>query len=244
MTPPSNQSRLAVRSPLQESRPLFTVGWHDALFEHFRIRDEAAVEACLPPGLQLDRHAGAAYLSVVSFRMVSMRWRGWRLPLSHSYPQINVRVYVHHEGVPGVFFLRNYVSHRLAAWAGRAMYGVPYVHQPVALACDGNTMSCEATIAGQQHLISGHASEPQTAHVDDPSTLPFFLVERYPLYSHQERLMKAHMYHPPWPLQRLEPTERSWAVPSDLGLRQALQRLDEVHCSTGVDVQMWAAEPC
>jgi len=243
MNPPSSDSRLAIRAPLVPA-PLFTVGWHDAIFEHFRITDEAAIEACLPPGLRLDRHEGAAYLSVVSFRMASMRWRGWRLPLSHTYPQINVRVYVHHEGVPGVFFLRNFVSHRLAAWTGRAMYGMPYVFQPVSLDRHGERFSCSATIGGAQHQISGHAAEAQTDHVDQPDALTFFLVERYPLYSHRSGLMKAHMHHPPWPLRRLEPTLRSWAIPEQLGLRRGLQRLDTVHCSPGVEVQMWGASIC
>lgn len=224
--------------------PLFTVGWHNALFEHYRITDEAMVEGLLPPGLRLDRHEGRAYLSVVSFRMVSMRWKGWLLPLSHTYPQINVRVYVHHKGVPGVFFLRNHVSHRLAAWAGRAMYGMPYVHQAVSLSWDRDPLYCEANIRGAQHRVAGRPVGPRMDPVDDPTSLPFFLVERYPLYSYQKGLRKAHMYHPPWPLERLETTHHSWAVPAQLGLREGLQRLDEAHCSTGVEVQMWAAEAC
>lgn len=244
MPAPTPDCRLAVRTPLSRP-PRFTVGWHDAIFEHFRIADAAAVEARLPAGLQLDRHAGDAYLSVVSFRMASMRWRGWRLPFSHTYPQINVRVYVHHDGVPGVFFLRNYVGHRLAAWAGRRMYGMPYVHQPVALAREGDAYTCAADIGGERHRIEGRAAAPCPDPLHRPDTLPFFLVERYPLYSQrsalQDRLVVAHMFHPPWPLHRLVPTARSWAIPAQLGLRGALERLDTVHCSPGVDVQMWGA---
>lgn len=124
------------------------------------------------------------------------------------------------------------------------MYGMPYVFQPVSLPCDSEVLSCSAAIGGHRHLLSGHAAESLTTHVDDPSSLAFFLVERYPLYSHHKRLLKAHMYHPPWPLKRMEPIERSWAIPVHLGLKEALHRVDEVHCSLGVDVQMWAAKPC
>lgn len=55
--------------------PMFSVGWHNAIFEHYRITDEASVAALLPAGTQLDRHSdGNTYLSVVSFLMADMRW--------------------------------------------------------------------------------------------------------------------------------------------------------------------------
>lgn len=230
--------------------PSFTVGWHDAIFEHYRSVDDAALTGWLPPGLELDRHEGRAFVSVVSFRMSDMRWRGIRLPFSHTYPQVNVRAYVRSRSGFGVFFLRNYVSNPLAAVAGRWLYGMPYRAQRVRHAVDGDRLTCSAELAsGARHHVAGRRVERLTGHEADAESLRFFLVERYPLFSARgragaRRTHEAAMAHPPWALHRFDVEARSHGVLDDLGLRAALEPVDEVHTSLGVDVSMWPPRAC
>lgn len=226
--------------------PLFTVGWHHAIFEHYRVTDEAALAARLPPGVELDHHEGAAYLSVVSFRMHEMRLRGrWRLPVAHSYPQINIRLYVRAGDRAGVFFLRNLVSSHLATWFGRWLYGMPYRYQPVVSGRSRERPSCRAKLGdGRRHSIWGARGQPLTGHERDPSSLLFFLVERYPLYSlRRAGTHEAQMLHPPWELYELEVEERTHAIIEALGLADAVEPIEQVQCSPGVDVLIWPAVP-
>jgi uncharacterized protein YqjF (DUF2071 family) len=245
MTPVPASRRLAMRSGLA-SPPLFSVGWHDALFEHYRVIDDGAIARRLPDGLELDRHDGAAYVSVVSFRMVDMRWTGRvPLPLASTYPQINVRTYVRAGDKTGVFFLRNHVSNRLAAAAGRRLYGMPYRHRHVENAGPSADPRCEAALGeGLIHRVAGRRGARVTGHEDDPGSLLFFLVERYPLFSDKGGVLhEAQMLHRPWELHALEGAERTHAIVADLGLDGALAPLDEVQTSPGVNVLIWPAVP-
>jgi uncharacterized protein YqjF (DUF2071 family) len=244
---PTTQRRLDARSG-ESGPPAWTVGWRQAIFEHYRIVDPALIERALPDGLALDRHDDEAWLSVVSFRMTSMRFRdALPLPFASTYPQVNVRVYVvGPEGAPGVFFLRNLVGNRLAARAGRALYGMPYVYRAVTLRRDGDRVSARAAARPGEtpQLVEGRPGEPLTGHEGEPSQLLFFLAERYPLFSAlRGRLHAARMVHPPWPLRRLLDVERSHGAVEALGLRDALDPHDDVQFSPGVRVQMWPPRP-
>ena len=241
---PTPEQRLAARAG-EPTGPAWTVGWHQAIFEHYRVLDPDHVGRMLPAPLILDRDdQDDAWLSVVSFRMTNMRWRGLvPLPFASTYAQINVRVYVvAPDGTPGVFFLRNYVSNRLAAHAGRALYGMPYVFEPVTLQSDAQGVFCQAMnpAVGLAHRVSGIPGETIEAHEQDPGGLLFFLTERYPLFSRRkDRVCVARMLHPPWPLRKLHRAEQSHGVPSALGLAEMLEPWPDVQCSAGVEVQMW-----
>jgi uncharacterized protein YqjF (DUF2071 family) len=241
---PANQQRLDAREG-ERTSPTWTVGWREAVFQHYRVRDRAAVERSLPPGLALDLFEGDAWLSVVSFRMTKMRWLdAVPLPFASTYPQVNIRVYVvGPDGTPGVFFLRNLVSNALAAKAGRALYGMPYVYQRVSLDGGEERASCAASLpGGLTHAVEGRPGGALTGHEDDPAQLLFFLTERYPLFSERSgQLHVARMVHPPWPLRRLEGAKQSHGAVEALDLLGAVEPFDDLQCSPGVRVRMWPA---
>ena len=49
-------------------------------------------------------------------------------PVSHVFPELNVRTYVTYQGKPGVYFFSLDASNLLAVWAARAVYHLPYFH--------------------------------------------------------------------------------------------------------------------
>lgn len=101
--------------------------WENALFVHWPV-DPAVVAARLPRGLEPDIMEGTAWVGLVLLteRGVSAyhpvgRWL--MPPLDHL--GANVRTYVKHNGVPGIFFWSLECSSMLATIGARAA-GIPY----------------------------------------------------------------------------------------------------------------------
>src|SRR5215213_11335570 len=97
--PPANQ--LAVRERPRLQRPVMYQKWRELLFLHWQY-DRAALQATLPPGLQIDTFAGQAYVGIVPFFLHDVR--APFLPpvpsLSH-FQEINLRTYVYdQQGIP------------------------------------------------------------------------------------------------------------------------------------------------
>jgi Uncharacterized conserved protein (COG2071) len=82
--------------------------------------EPAAVARALPPGLAPATVEGESLVSLVSFRCLGGRIG--RLPVL-PFSQLNVRLYVEHEGEPAVFFLRSLVT---AGGLGGFLLGAPY----------------------------------------------------------------------------------------------------------------------
>jgi uncharacterized protein YqjF (DUF2071 family) len=74
------------------------------------------------------------------------------------------------------------------------------------------------------------------------SSLEEFLTERYCLYtSHEGRIHRAEIHHPPWPLQPAEATIELNTMPPD-GLRLPNEP-PLVHFAATQDVVIWPLEP-
>lgn len=102
-------------------------GWENALFVHWPA-DPAVVAAQLPKGLEPDVLDGCAWVGLVLLteRGVSAHHPvGRRVvpPIDHF--GANVRTYVHHNGVPGIFFWSLECSSILASFGAR-LAGIPY----------------------------------------------------------------------------------------------------------------------
>lgn len=89
------------------------------LLASWRVDLEAAARA-LPPPFEPVEVEGESIVSLVTFRCVSGRIG--RLPVL-PFSQLNVRLYVEHEGEPAVFFLRSFVT---VAGVGGFFLGAPY----------------------------------------------------------------------------------------------------------------------
>jgi hypothetical protein len=79
--------------------------WLDLLFAHWPV-DPDALAAKLPAGLDLDLRDGQAWLGIVPFTMADVAPRGVpALGRFSQFPEINVRTYVRHGDLPGIWFL-------------------------------------------------------------------------------------------------------------------------------------------
>jgi len=145
--------------------------WENALFVHWPV-DPAAVAELLPEGLEPDLLDGSAWVGLVLLteRGVSAYHQALRrlvTPIDHF--GANVRTYVRHKDVPGIFFWSLECSSLLAS-VGARLAGIPYcparmwrkvdVERPLKLSDRGDELpsSCSQYKAP---LVSDAACEEQ-----------------------------------------------------------------------------------
>lgn len=223
--------------------------WCDLAFLHWPV-DAAVLRPLIPAGLEIDTHAGAAWLGVVPFRMEGVRLRGAPpVPTTHAFPEINVRTYVHAAGRSGVWFFSLDATSRLAVRGARLLYNLPYFDAEIAVT--------PTTLAGQP--APGIAYDSRRVHRGapraefratyspigevyeaEPGTLDHFLVERYCMFTHDDRrgLGILEIDHQPWPLQRGRAEIGTNTMASAAGIRlPAGEPL--VHFARALDVRAW-----
>src|SRR5215212_11794563 len=115
--------------------------WHDLLFLHWPVAPEI-LQPHLPPGLTLDTRDGLAWIAVLPFWMSGIRLRGCPpMPCTSSFPEINVRTYVHDAERPAVYFMSLDADNLLGTAIARATYHLPYSHSRITLTQDGDAIT-------------------------------------------------------------------------------------------------------
>lgn len=96
------------------------------LFMHWPVSEEL-LRPLLPSRLRIDTFNGTAWIGVTPFTMPRLRPALLpTLPVVGTSHEINVRTYVHCEGVPGVWFLSLDASNPLAVLGARLGFALPY----------------------------------------------------------------------------------------------------------------------
>jgi hypothetical protein len=177
--------------------------WHDLAFLHWPFAADA-LRAVVPAGLAIDLHDGSAWVGVTPFRVSRLRPALLPpLPIVSSADEINVRVYVHRDGIPGIWFPSLEITNRLALWAARIAYRLPYHHARMRVERDGDGVAFTSERSGGVRAsfdARWRVGPPLPAA--EPGSLAFFLTERYVLYAGDaRRLLRARIHHRPWPLR-------------------------------------------
>src|ERR1700752_1138850 len=117
--------RLAIRTRPGGIR-LMRQNWGKLLFMHWRL-DPEILRPLIPAQLSIDTFGGRAWIGVVPFTMWGSRASFLPpIPGTSAFHELNVRTYVHHEGVPGVWFFSLDAANSLAVWGARTFYHLPY----------------------------------------------------------------------------------------------------------------------
>ena len=107
------------------------------------------------------------------------------VPGISNFLELNVRTYVFDEsGVPGVWFFSLDASSRLACMVARSRFHLPY-REAIMTATRGEWTDYTARRQGEQSCAHFRYRGTGPESVAQPSTLEFFLLERYVLYSHE-----------------------------------------------------------
>ena len=221
------------------SRAIMTQGWHDLAYVHWRY-DPAEVAALLPPQLSVDVHDGSAWVGLIPF---SMRGIGIprlpAVPWLGSFPEVNVRTYVVHDGVPGVWFFSLDVNRLLPALVARTTYRLPYCWGRASNSLDGDVLTTTVRRRWPDRGPSTSIRIRTGETIADPSPLEIFLSARWGLYSRGRgnSLRYAPVEHPVWPLRRGDLLEIDDSLVTAAGLSLP-QGEPHVMFSAGVPVRV------
>jgi len=153
--------RTEIRRPTR--RPFLTAQWVNMILANFPVPDEL-LTPYLPPGLELDRFEGRAYVSIVAFEFRDTRVFGVRWPGYRDFPEINLRFYARAGEDRGVVFIREYAPSRVVAWIARRIYNERYKAVPVKrqVTETAHTIRVEDRlfIDGRENVISATGRKP------------------------------------------------------------------------------------
>jgi uncharacterized protein len=225
--------------------PVMHQTWDKLLFLHWPV-ETAKLRPLVPAELEIDTWEGTTWIGVTPFTI-----RGLRpplvppLPLLSSSHELNVRIYVHRDRVPGIWFLSLDASNAFAVWGARLTYFLPYYCASMDLESDGTRVQFRSVRTHRGAVPAElHASWQLGSLLPDavPGTRDFFLIERYCLYTtHRGRMYRARIHHRPWPLCRAEITHFSSNIVETHGL-QPLQGAPLIHAQAE-PLQVWIWPP-
>lgn len=228
--------------PLPSAPWSWRQSWLDLLFAHWPI-DAGLLQRFVPPPLKVQSFDGTSWIGLVPFRMAGVMRRPLPdLPWLSAFPELNVRLYVEHEGKPGVWFLSLDATNPLAVWAARRFFHLPYYRARIAIHDSGD---------GLHYTCSRWQGEPQLEatyrpvsppYESRPGTLEHWLTERYCLYARAPdgSIWRNDVHHAPWPLQAAEAEFSRNSYLSSHGLDVA-DAPEILHFSRRIDVVMWRA---
>jgi uncharacterized protein YqjF (DUF2071 family) len=192
--------------------------------------------------LTVDTFDGRAWIGLVPFWMTGVRMtclppiKGFS-----TFPETNVRTYVHREGRdPGVWFFSLDASNLLAVLGARAVFGLPYYFSRMKVANRDRLHY----ISQRYRSNVGHDLEVALGDPMDqplPGSLEFFLIERYLLYSvRRGSIWTGRVHHAPYELRHVTGVQGQQGL---LDWMDIVQPAWEHKCfSPGVDVEVFGIQ--
>ena len=225
------------RAPRTVRRPIFTQGWADLTYLHWRY-DAALIAPFRPPGVVPDVADGSGWVGLIPFRMQRVGVLGAPpLPYLSSFLETNVRTYgVDADGHRVVVFLSLDADRLLPVLAARVSYRLPYVWSRMSARRDGD----ERTYVCARRGRSGATSRIRTRGGSriEPDGLDDFLTARWGLASRwYGRTVYAPVAHEQWPLHAAELLECDGGLITSHGL-PAPEGPPRVLWSPGVHVRI------
>jgi uncharacterized protein YqjF (DUF2071 family) len=180
--------------------------WVDLLFAHWRV-DVAQLRPLIPADLEIDTFDGEAYVGVVPFLMEDVSPRG--LPALGSlsrFPEVNVRTYVRHGALDGVWFFSLDAGERIAVESARLGFHLPYFHARMTVARDGESVVYRSDRIDRRGRPASLSVRYQPTGPVTPAaagSLDAWLTERYRLFAvdGRGRLSTTSIAHRRWPLR-------------------------------------------
>jgi len=200
--------RLAVRHR-PKGQPVMHQEWGKLLFIHWRIK-ENLLRPHIPAPLELDTYGDSAWIAITPFTMWDIRaFPPFVPPVPglDSMHELNVRTYVHYNGVPGVWFFSLDANSRAAVLGARTFFHLPYFNADIEMQGKKKIKYRLKRRDEPAAAFKADWSVGDALPKSQPGSREFFLTERYLLYTEFEgELLRARIYHEPWELYKAELT--------------------------------------
>lgn len=224
-------------------QPLMHQSWGKLLFMHWPIAEEI-LRPLIPSSLQIDTFDGTAWIGVVPFTMWDIRaFPPYvpKIPFLNTMHELNVRTYVSSDGEPGVWFLSLDCNNAAAVFGARKSYFLPYFNATISLQQKDQTIEYVLTRRDKPAArFSSSWNIGQPIAETRPGTLPFFLTERYCLYSNRKsKVYRSRIFHRPWQLSTASVTRLESTMIESHGL-PAPSGEPLLHYAEEVSVDIWS----
>jgi uncharacterized protein YqjF (DUF2071 family) len=232
--------------PLPAQRWTMAQTWGDLLFAHWPA-DERSLRQLVPEPLAIETFDGTAWLGIAPFEVSGLRLRGTApLPRLSRFPELNVRTYVSFGGKPGIWFFSLDAGSAAAVTGARRTYRLPYYRADMAITRSGQSIhyaSVRTSSGAPPAALRAEYAPTGAPRAAEAGTIEHWLAERYCLYTldERQRLMRAEIHHPPWPLQPATATFEANTMPP-AGVDLAAQR-PLLHFAHRQDVVIWPLRP-
>lgn len=227
--------------PLSAAEWTWRQSWCDLLFAHWPI-DATAVRHLVPRELEVQEFDGTSWIGLVPFRMTGVMRRPFPdMPWVSAFPELNVRLYVEHDGKPGVWFLSLDATNPLAVWAARRYFFLPYYRARMSLTPEGRGFRYASS--RPRARLDATYRPTSDAYRAKPGSLEHWLTERYCLYARSPggAIFRNDVHHVPWPLQSAEATIEHNTMFEFHGI-SAPGEPALLHFARHLDVVVWNAE--
>src|SRR5688572_757702 len=146
---PSTANRLSIRERPANS-PIMYQSWGKLLFMHWQTPPEA-LRRLIPGRLSIDTFDGKAWVGLTPFTIWDAR-PIFMLPLPwlSDFHELNVRTYVHLDGVPGVWFFSLDANSMAAVIGARTFFHLPYYNAHISVNPRDNTIAYNSTREGAE----------------------------------------------------------------------------------------------
>ncbi len=182
-----------------------TAEWRTLAMLNYEV-DASLLVPYVPPGTEVDRWNGKAFVSLVGFRFLNTRVFGIRFPFHCNFDEVNLRFYVRRreasEVKRGVVFIREIVPRWAIAAVARAFYNERYLALPMSHRLDSNSGSIAAgygwkSEAGWNKIQLTARGEPALPENDSQEQ---FITEHYWGYAlrRNDTCIEYRVEHPQW----------------------------------------------
>jgi uncharacterized protein YqjF (DUF2071 family) len=225
--------------------------WNDLLFLHWEI-DAAQLQALLPPGVELDTHAGRAWISLVPFTMPIIAPPWFRVPIRGltCFAECNLRTYVRVNDVPGVWFFSLDAASRPAVELARRFWHLNYLVARFDIERGHESWRYRMTRTDARGCRDG-APPPMLACAwsrgrrlppTEPDSLEHFLTERYALYTVRSgTVLRGRVAHVQWPLHEANVDSIDETLIAAAGLERGSEA-PLAMAAAPIDVEGWGLE--
>ncbi len=238
---------LTVPATRPKGRPDGFQRWRSLLFLHWRVAPQV-IQALLPAGLEVDVFEGAAYVGVVPFTMRDVSpWWAPSVPGISNFHELNVRTYVRHKGVPGVWFFSLDAASSVAVLVARAFWHLPYHRASMALTFEHGEVRYSSRRRWPKPLPGALEASYRIGvarGTATPGSVEHFLLERYVLFAQRTNgsIALGRVHHEPYPFYDVEQLSIEQTMTDVNGLGPCGDAPAFAHFSPGVDVDIYGLE--